>query len=696
MPQTLHRRGPSSVPLCLEQLEHRSCPALVVPALSSLPGANHTIYLDFDSHITQNTSWNTYFNKSTIVSPAYDTDNNPNTFSAGELAEIKEIWNRVAEDYIPFQVNVTTVDPGVAALQKSGLLDTRWGIRVVLTKDTENARAGGLAFAGSFNWDSDTPAFVYATGGKYAGEAASHETGHTLYLSHDGDATSGYATGHGIGETSWAPIMGLGYSQNVTQWDRAEFAGATNRGLTANNNHGPDDLYVITTYNGFGYRVDDHGNTFGNASPLHPTGTSVGGVGIIETRTDTDVFTFVTGSGTVNLTINPFTPGPNLDVQAELFDANGSLITSVNPAGSLSANISLNLAAGQYFLRIDGAGVGTPTTGYSDYASLGRYFINGTVVPTGSVPPGTGSSSPGTPPPDNSGVQLTIADVWTSEEDYFFIWGRETSTKTFTVNLTAPSAQTVTVDYTTVNGSARGDGDDYISTAGTLVFQPGETSQTISVTILGDRTVEGDEVFSVLLENPQNASLADDRAVGTILGDDLDVDGASATLQPIVDHFDHNTGSCGCGGSCSVCVGMAVEDHHEPNINEPPVTENLSMVETIVEVHQTSTVEMPFSTSLLPEPTNNATSASIPLTPEAEVPVLLALLSPTGHQSEETESSSSPKPSASSQTLPESAVPHLVLPFSQRERTTTVTEEAASVDETEDLVAGLFIDLRVW
>ena len=63
----------------LEHLETRLCP--VVPAYSSLPGANHTIYLDFDGHVTQNTQWNSYFGVSTINSPAYDTDNNRYVFN---------------------------------------------------------------------------------------------------------------------------------------------------------------------------------------------------------------------------------------------------------------------------------------------------------------------------------------------------------------------------------------------------------------------------------------------------------------------------------------------------------------------------------------------------------------------------------------------------------------------------------------
>ena len=88
-----------------------------------------------------------------------------------------------------------------------------------------------------------------------------------------------YYDGHGSGPTGWASIMGDPYDQGLTQWDRGEFAGASNR---------QDDLAIITTQNGFGYRMDDHGNTR-TAATRDPLGlTSIAGSGVIERRTDAD------------------------------------------------------------------------------------------------------------------------------------------------------------------------------------------------------------------------------------------------------------------------------------------------------------------------------------------------------------------------------------------------------------------------
>ncbi len=491
----LHRSRPS-----IEGLEARLC--LTVPALSSLPGANHTIYLDFDGSVTQNTVWNSYsFNSSgktkpTINSPAYDTDGNPSSFGASELADIQDAWARISEDYRPFQVNVTTVDPGIEALRKVGTGDTQWGIRVVITKDTEASGAGGIAYIGSFNWDSDTPAFVYTTGGKNIAEAASHEAGHSLGLAHDGTATSGYYAGHGTGQTSWAPLMGVGYYTNVTTWDKGEYYGANNTGSSANYGAGADDLAVITTQNGFGYRPDAVGDTISTAKPLTVSGAAVSATGIIERTTDLDVYSFTTGNGPVSLNIAPFTPGPNLDIKATLYDSAGNVVAVSNPSDVLTASFSLNLTAGQYFVAIDGTGVGNPTvsppTGYSDYASLGQYTISGTVTQGNALP------------------QLSVGDVSVNEG---------AGTATFTVTLSGVLTAPVTVGYAAADGTATA-GLDYTSARGTLTFATAG-SQTVTVPIIDDTVSESAETFLLNLSSPVGAAILDGQGQAIITDNDL-------------------------------------------------------------------------------------------------------------------------------------------------------------------------------
>lgn len=93
-----------------------------------------------------------------------------------------------------------------------------------------------------------------------------------------------------------------------------------------------------------------------------------------------------------------------------------------------------------------------------------------------------------------------------------------TVTASFTVRLAFPASATATVDYATEDVSASA-GSDYVAANGTLVFEPGETSQVVTVTVQGDALYEDNETFAV---NLSNASLpvSDGRGVGTIVNDD--------------------------------------------------------------------------------------------------------------------------------------------------------------------------------
>ena len=89
----------------------------------------------------------------------------------------------------------------------------------------------------------------------------------------------------------------------------------------------------------------------------------------------------------------------------------------------------------------------------------------------------------------------------------------------FTVTLSPASTSTVSVSYTTANGTATA-GTDYTAKSGTLTFTAGVTTQTISVPVLGDTLLEGNETFTVTLSAPVNATIQSAQAIGTILDDD--------------------------------------------------------------------------------------------------------------------------------------------------------------------------------
>ena len=86
------------------------------------------------------------------------------------------------------------------------------------------------------------------------------------------------------------------------------------------------------------------------------------------------------------------------------------------------------------------------------------------------------------------------------------------------VTLSAPSAQTVTVNFRTADGTAKV-GSDYDAVSGTLTFAPGQMSKSVLVPVRGDTLAEPDETFSVKLRDAKNAKIADGTGVVTIRDD---------------------------------------------------------------------------------------------------------------------------------------------------------------------------------
>ena len=335
--------------------------------LESNPSSNKTIYLDFNGHYSSGNAWNHSLNF-----PAYNTAGSHSSFSTSELREIQKIFQNVAEDFLPLDVNVTTQNPGVAALTKSTGSDQSYGIRVVVSQHVGSFASGygGYAKFNTFMDRRDTPVFSFNKGVNDASWITSHEIGHSLGLSHDGHFGTTYHPGSGSGETSWGPIMGGAFGKSLTQWSRGEYAGS---------NNGQDDLQVMTRgATGVDMRADDVGNSFASSDGLSRRGEHVFDWGIINNRNDVDVYRFTSGNADLSLSINPLQPYGNLDIHAKLYSANGTLLSSSNPSNLEGANIDRELEPGTYYLSIDGVGKAGV---YSDYGSLGFYSIEGSITP---------------------------------------------------------------------------------------------------------------------------------------------------------------------------------------------------------------------------------------------------------------------------------------------------------------------------
>jgi autotransporter-associated beta strand protein len=352
--------------------------------LHSRPGAKRVIYLDFDGHRDTTGRWK----KGAAESPPFDLDGNESAFNATELNRIIGVWQRVAEDYSIYEIDVTTEDPGIEALKKSNSSDGAYGIRVVIggsSSDWFGSGAGGVAFVGSFDSGSDLPCWVFpkapgcGTAEKNIAEAASHEAGHTLGLLHDGveGGTSYYG-----GQGNWSPIMGVSYSKPVSQWSKGEYADANNT---------QDDLAVMLTQ-GAVYRADDHGGTIYSATKLSSNSTVVSAGGVIERRSDLDYFRVEAVGGLLAVAVDPAYRGANLRLEVKLHSSGNTLLQTATAGdvggtsgGTQPVALSRTVAAGVYYVSVDGVGNGDPlTTGYSDYGSLGQYKVTITgVLPDG-------------------------------------------------------------------------------------------------------------------------------------------------------------------------------------------------------------------------------------------------------------------------------------------------------------------------
>ncbi|MBH8572966.1 DUF4347 domain-containing protein [Nostocaceae cyanobacterium CENA369] len=116
---------------------------------------------------------------------------------------------------------------------------------------------------------------------------------------------------------------------------------------------------------------------------------------------------------------------------------------------------------------------------------------------------------------DDNQPTISISDISVAEDNT-----GTTTNANFTISLSNPSYQQVTINYNTSDGTAVAADSDYNSTSGTITFNPGETSKVISIGVIGDNKFETDETFSVNLSGATNATIADNLGVGTIINDD--------------------------------------------------------------------------------------------------------------------------------------------------------------------------------
>jgi alpha-tubulin suppressor-like RCC1 family protein len=375
-----------------------SVPITQPPLRHSRPGATNVFYLDFGGSNISGTWWNEKGQPTTFYATPYDIDGNTSTFSDQEQRNIIEIWQRVAEDYAPFDVDVTTEKPVTFTRTTGHALVTSRKDRLGRTMPYADS-AGGVAFLSAFGTEhyvvSGSPAFVYydnlrSENGSIAG-AISHELGHNLGLSHDGQRKAGatsveYYRGHGSGATSWAPIMGADYDGNVSQWSKGDYYGANNF---------ENDIAIIESK--LGYKEETVATTLNNAESIYQlqdvkdvADGILGATGTILRAGDEHYYYLNLGSATtVTFNLDPWRAesgmnGGNTDLKLEILHSNGTVLVSDNPANETKASISRYLASGIWYLRVTSTGTGSPMasspTGYTNYGSVGQYTLKTNLV----------------------------------------------------------------------------------------------------------------------------------------------------------------------------------------------------------------------------------------------------------------------------------------------------------------------------
>ncbi|MBI2808901.1 MAG: Ig-like domain repeat protein [Planctomycetes bacterium] len=347
-----------------------------VPALNSKPGAAKTIFLDFDGHSATD-SWNSG-NPYTIA--PFDLNGDTAELTPGEKLAIYDIWRVMAEDWAPFDVNISTNYAGAFA---DGVAN-----RAVFGGDPADVGQGaitlGVAFLDSFAaGGSDVKTFFTFTAHsafqaatdsseQLVGDAlwianvASHEAGHTMGLVHYGGGNS-------------QPL-------GIMQTPSTSIAQALWRNALTHDGEPPvitqDDMAVIAGV--LGYRTDDHGNDYTTATILSTAnGTNYSSSGIIEQLSDLDYFRFVAAGASTEIRASVLDYVNDLDVKIRLFDSDGTtLLASDDPAGSFDAFLTFATTPGAtYYVEVSSNG---------DAGEAGQYEIE--MGPPGTTGAGSGGS----------------------------------------------------------------------------------------------------------------------------------------------------------------------------------------------------------------------------------------------------------------------------------------------------------------
>ncbi len=370
------------------EIDLADAPSLAtVMNLQSRPGATNVLYIDYWGGSLSASAWSS----GTINYDAYSLDSS-SAFSSTERYYMYQAWAETAEDYAPFDVNVTTRASVFAATGNSNKS------RIIATTDATRDsyglcnNCGGVAYVGTYGGS-----VLYQTGWTFnsdltsMGMTHSHEAGHQMGLLHDGISSLSYYSGHG----DWGPVMGAPFGKRYVQWSKGEYPNA---------NLFEDDFQII--HNKLGTLDDDVGDTvvqaevLGSSTDIIRNIKPAGAVG--NPDNDYDYFKFTVGStgGTVDIEIAPQLGldmmqnaggedrAANLAIEAIFWKAGVTeLIEDIQPGDNVPLRPNTNkltyageLTGGTYNLRVHNRSPDSDwSTGFGEWGHGGNYRLKLTV-----------------------------------------------------------------------------------------------------------------------------------------------------------------------------------------------------------------------------------------------------------------------------------------------------------------------------
>ncbi|MEZ5300266.1 MAG: Calx-beta domain-containing protein [Verrucomicrobiales bacterium] len=402
------------------------------------------------------------------------------------FAEEFERWSAVTGITYVYEPNDDARTINGSAFSNAGTLGVRGDVRIG-GHSIDGSAGPGQSTVLAYNYFPDSGDMVIDTGDSFFNNTSSDSIRLRNTISHE--------HGHGLGLDHVCP-------PNQTKLMEPTLSISY---------QGPQHDDILTAQRQYGdpYEQNDSAGTATDLGVLPAGTTTVDGVGV-DDNNDPDYYEFTAPGADYNvaITLRPigFTyleaaqnangscpPGSNFNsliianLSVQLLGTNGSTVlanASGNGAGvnEVIAEMPLPSGAGPYFVRVQGDG-----TDSNQLYALDITLIDSTPVPA-----------------------ISIADASA---------GEGAGTITFNVTLDTTSSDTVTVQYSTGNGTATA-GSDYAAASGTVTFVPGDTAEQIAITINEDALDEEDETFTVALASPNNATIADGAATGTITDND--------------------------------------------------------------------------------------------------------------------------------------------------------------------------------